>query len=595
MAHDPESLYRTKLEKYSAQIGRFKKQLLLSSMLRLLVFLVFAFGVYYFFGAIKPVVGIIAVGIVVFFILVARHNRLKLKKEKVERLLEINQLEVEVLNQNFSSIPSGKQYKNPEHEFSQDIDLFGERSFFQYINRTGLQNGEFQLAQNLKSNNLDGIESRQEAIAELSQIVDFRQEFSALAKMVDTETGSGAVIHFLQNFNHFVPKAARWLPLVFSLISVGVVVAFFTDFISWIPLTVWFGIGLAITAVISKKVSAVSGQIGKLQKIFQQYYQLLDLLDSQKFRAEWLVKKQNEIKAEKHSSGKILKEFSKTVDALEQRNVMLFGFLANGFLLWDWRYMFQIQKWMENYATTAQTWFAVVEEMDAFNSLGNFAFNHPNYIFPEIDREGQSILKTEGAVHPLIDSDQAVLNDFEIDKDQFFIITGANMAGKSTFLRTVSLQLIMANSGLPVCAKTCVYKPIKLITSMRTVDSLADEASYFYAELRRLKFVVEAIQDDNYFIILDEILKGTNSKDKAEGSQKFIEKLVASNATGLIATHDLSLCEMSDKLDEVENYYFDVVIQNDELYFDYLLKKGICQTMNASFLLRKMEIVDKAD
>jgi DNA mismatch repair ATPase MutS len=153
----------------------------------------------------------------------------------------------------------------------------------------------------------------------------------------------------------------------------------------------------------------------------------------------------------------------------------------------------------------------------------------------------------------------------------------------------------MANSGLPVCAKTCVYKPIKLITSMRTVDSLADEASYFYAELRRLKFVVEAIQDDNYFIILDEILKGTNSKDKAEGSQKFIEKLVASNATGLIATHDLSLCEMSDKLDEVENYYFDVVIQNDELYFDYLLKKGICQTMNASFLLRKMEIVDKAD
>jgi DNA mismatch repair ATPase MutS len=233
--------------------------------------------------------------------------------------------------------------------------------------------------------------------------------------------------------------------------------------------------------------------------------------------------------------------------------------------------------------------------MDAFNSLGNFAFNHPNYIFPEIDREGQSILKTEGAVHPLIDSDQAVLNDFEIDKDQFFIITGANMAGKSTFLRTVSLQLIMANSGLPVCAKTCVYKPIKLITSMRTVDSLADEASYFYAELRRLKFVVEAIQDYNYFIILDEILKGTNSKDKAEGSQKFIEKLVASNATGLIATHDLSLCEMSDKLDEVENYYFDVVIQNDELYFDYLLKKGICQTMNASFLLRKMEIVDKAD
>lgn len=166
------------------------------------------------------------------------------------------------------------------------------------------------------------------------------------------------------------------------------------------------------------------------------------------------------------------------------------------------------------------------------------------------------------------------------------------MAGKSTFLRTVSLQIVMANIGLPVCSSDCVYSPIKLITSMRTTDSLSDEASYFYSELTRLKFIVDEIKSDRYFIVLDEILKGTNSTDKAIGSRKFIEKLVGSKSTGIIATHDLSLCEVAKELPQVKNHYFDAEIIQGELYFDYRFKDGICQNMNASFLLKKMEIID---
>ncbi|WP_338039252.1 MutS-related protein [Maribacter litopenaei] len=184
-----------------------------------------------------------------------------------------------------------------------------------------------------------------------------------------------------------------------------------------------------------------------------------------------------------------------------------------------------------------------------------------------------------------------MLNDYEIKKEDFFIITGANMAGKSTFLRTVSLQIVMANIGLPVCAKVMEYSPIKLITSMRTSDSLTDDESYFFSELKRLKFIVDEIQKDNYFIVLDEILKGTNSTDKARGSRKFVERLVASSSTGIIATHDLSLCEVANELPQVKNYYFDAEIVDDELHFDYTFKEGICQNMNASFLLRKMEII----
>ena len=185
-----------------------------------------------------------------------------------------------------------------------------------------------------------------------------------------------------------------------------------------------------------------------------------------------------------------------------------------------------------------------------------------------------------------------VLNDIQIKNEQFFIITGANMAGKSTFLRTVSLQIVMANIGLPLCAKEVDYSPIKLITSMRTTDSLTDDESYFFSELKRLRFVVDEIKSDCYFIVLDEILKGTNSTDKAIGSRKFVEKLISSKATGIIATHDLSLCEAANDLPQVRNHYFDAEIINNELHFDYKFKDGICQNMNASFLLKKMEIVD---
>ena len=169
------------------------------------------------------------------------------------------------------------------------------------------------------------------------------------------------------------------------------------------------------------------------------------------------------------------------------------------------------------------------------------------------------------------------------------------MAGKSTFLRTISLSIIMANIGLPVCAKSFDYSPIKLITSMRTSDSLTDDESYFFSELKRLKMIIESVQltekPGDYFIILDEILKGTNSTDKAIGSRKFVERLVKLGAMGIIATHDLSLCEISKDLSEVKNYYFDAEIIDNELHFDYTFKEGICKNMNASFLLKKMEII----
>jgi len=587
---NPKTTYTSHIEEYQLQLKKLKKQLFASSMLRLVIFLLFGFLVYTFFENTKLVVGSIIAAIASFLFLVSRHSDLQQKKKKVEALIKINEIEIQVLNRDFQHLPAGEEFKNSLHHFSQDIDLFGNRSFFQYLNRSALASGINKLAQLLTRNDIGFIPRKQNSIRELATKVKFRQDFSAIAKLVKVETSTQTILQWLKGYQTFVPSFISWLPKVFSFLSIAVVLSYFLEFISGYALLGWLILGLAITGKFLKNINDLSFRVSKVQETFRQYHQLLALLEKEEFTTELLVTKKEKIINSQQKASKILKQFSKAIDALDQRNNMLFGVIGNGFLLWDLQQSLKLERWIITHRNELEDWLDVIDFFDAYNSLGNFTYNHQTYTFPSINEDG-NILKTTQAVHPLIHPKDAVTNDYQIDQQEFFIITGANMAGKSTFLRTVSLQIVMANVGLPVCAATCEYSPIKLITSMRTVDSLADEASYFFSELTRLKFIVDEIKTDRYFIILDEILKGTNSTDKAIGSRKFVEKLVGSHSTGIIATHDLSLCEVANELPQVKNHYFDAEIIKNELHFDYRFKNGICQNMNASFLLKKMEIV----
>lgn len=584
--------YINQKESHKSQLSQLSKKLLFSSLIRLLVFLFIAFLVYYFFGNLNVIIPVIIGGIAIFLFLVSRHSDLKDKADKQQELIRLNEVEIDILKtRNFQDLPEGAEFEDPMHEFSQDIDLFGRGSFFQYLNRTALYEGTKKLAAILTENSIDGIPQKQEAIKELAQKPKWRQEFTALAGLVKSETPSKIVVKWLKNYRKFVPTYMKWLPGVFSVLSLLVILGYSLDYLKGIHLFLWFLSGLLFTGIYLKKINLLSGSVSKIQDIFHQYHHLLALLESEEFSSEILKKNQQLIRSEKKKASAIFKEFSKAIDALDQRNNVIFGIFGNGFLLWDLRQSYKLEKWIGTYRQNVKHWFEVIETTDALNSLGNFSFNHPTYVFPEITAEENGISATALA-HPLLDPKKRVANDFSINSEEFFIITGANMAGKSTFLRTVSLQILMSNIGLPVCAESCKYSPIKLITSMRTSDSLSDDESYFFSELKRLKFIVDEIKTDRYFIILDEILKGTNSSDKATGSKKFIRKLVKSKSTGIIATHDLSLCEITSELPQVKNHYFDAEIVNDELFFDYKFKDGICQNMNASFLLRKMEIVD---
>ena len=592
---NPSDFYKSQIETHSETLKQLKRKLALSSTIRLLVFIAACVAIYFALenskNEIAVVIAIVLVTIVLFVLLVTRHNKLKYERDLTNTLIDENETELEVLNRVFHHLPSGEKYKDPLHFYSQDIDLFGRGSFFQYMNRTALDSGSDLLAKILTENSTQDIAKKQEAIKEIAQKPEWRQQFSAIAAQVKTEVPAEEVGSWLKNYQMFVPKWAKPVSIVFSLISLGLFVGNYFGFVSGYVTLVWLFIGFGISGRYGKRIKELTDQTSKVQSTFGQFHKLLLEIENEEFATELLTQNRNKVISSSIKASAVLKKFARYLDTLEQGNIMIFGQLANGFLLRDLRQGYNIEQWIETYGSQASAWFDAITFFDAYNSLGNFAFNHPSYVFPKLT-EKVSVLDVKGAGHPLLKESTMVLNDFQINSEEFFIVTGANMAGKSTFLRTVSLQIVMGNIGLPVCAESSEYNPIKLITSMRTTDSLTDDESYFFSELKRLKFIVDEIKTDRYFIILDEILKGTNSTDKAIGSRKFVEKLVASNSTGIIATHDLSLCAAAEEMPEVKNYYFDAQIIDGELYFDYTFKPGICQNMNASFLLKKMEIVD---
>ena len=588
---DPRAHYTSKITTYQEQLKKMQALLLSSSMIRLVVFLIGVAAIYFLWGNTRVILAIVVAEIALFLFLVSRHSRLKYKRDFLQEMIAINKTELQVLDRDFYDLPDGDTFKDPVHEFSQDIDLFGRGSFFQYLNRTGLASGSQKLADLLTANSIEDIPQKQEAVQELATQSDWRQEFRATARLVKANYDTRHILNWLKGYTNFVPKIMQWLPNVFTGISLVLFVLAYLDIVPGSVVLYWFFVGLILNGFFVKKVNDLWDKAGKTQTTFEQYFKLMLLLEEQEFTSVYLKKEQDKIKSQKAKASAVIEQFSKMLGILDQRSNMLVGVFINSFFLSDLRQSYRIERWIALNADEVANWFEVIAFFDAQNSLANFSFNHPDYAFAEI-KKGKHTLTAKALAHPLLDPKKAVANDFDIDSEQFFIITGANMAGKSTFLRTVSLSIVMSNAGLPICAEEAVYDPIKLITSMRTSDSLTDDESYFFSELKRLQFIVNAIKTDTYFIILDEILKGTNSTDKAIGSRKFIEKLVASNSTGIIATHDLSLCEAADELEEVKNYYFDAQIINDELFFDYTFKKGICQNMNASFLLRKMQIID---
>ena len=590
MRTDPIQFYTENKGRLETELSALKKTVYGVSVLRLFVFFSSVFGVYYFLGNGAYVAVVVVSGVSIFTFLLLKSAKMKTQKALLVAKIEINATEISVLKGKYGNLKSGDEFADSQHFYSNDIDLFGMGSFFQYSNRTVTQEGAEAYAKRLTENRIDEIEERQDAIQELATKVSWRQHFSAIATLVNVHLSSTTIVTYINDYEAKLPTRLGFFTKVFSFVSLALIALVFFNIVAFSMLLSWFLLGLFITVIQLKKTNAIYAKSSKAKETFQQYHVLLEAIENQSFSSSLLRRKQQEIQTESEKASRVFRKFSKILDAFDQRNNILIAILGNALFLWDIQNALKVEKWIKRYGHTVENWFEVIAFFDAENTLANFHYNHPTFVMPAIGSTS-TIIDAKGLGHPLLHSDKRIVNDFLINNEHFFIVTGANMAGKSTFLRAVSLTVVMANMGLPVCAKKMVYTPIKLITSMRTSDSLKDDESYFYAELKRLKCIVDAIESHKYFIILDEILKGTNSKDKAIGSKNFVEKLIISNSTGIIATHDVSLCSLEDMYRGIENYFFDAQIHKDELSFDYTLKKGICKNMNASFLLRKMKII----
>lgn len=594
---NPENHYTERLSLTEGQLQQVKKQIFRISMLRLALFIAGIAGLYFFFNQTTLLIICICLTFLPLFILVKIHNRFFIRKEWLETQARIIQEELQALSGDYSSFEDGKEYVNPEHPYLFDLDIFGRRSLFQSINRTCTFFGKNRLAKWLQNHlhEKTSIEKRQEMVREISEHTLFREQFRVAGLVHHGQSSDGEKIQAwsqspAQYLHAGWVKAFIWgVPVINSLLLITSL-AGWTSF-SWLGLS--FGIFLVLSFGIIKRATYIQETYGKQLKSLNGYARLIALAKAENWKSAGMQELMERFNLNGQSPIQALQQLSKELDRLDLRNNQFLYVLLEGSIFFQLQEIVRIERWKVRYGQHISEWLETVGELDALCSLGTFAYNHPQYTYPELTEKPFCFLATQMG-HPLMPASQCVKNDATIPSRPFFlIITGANMAGKSTYLRTIGVNYLLACIGAPVCCERLKLYPNQLITSLRTSDSLSDNESYFFAELKRLKRIIDLLnQGQQLFIILDEILKGTNSMDKQKGSFDLIRQFMQLKANGIIATHDLLLGSLIKQFpEEIRNYCFEADIKENELTFSYKLREGVAQNMNACFLMKKMGII----
>ena len=531
-----------------------------------------------------------------FFILVKVHNRLYFRKEQLETQLKLNQDELKGLEGDYSAFDEGSEFVDAGHPYSYDLDLFGRKSLFQALGRTCTHIGKQTLATWMQHHLTEktAIETRQESIRDMSRRMEFREAFRVTGSI---NRGADSDEEEISRWSQ-TPSVLQhlwWVKLCLWAVPGINILLLALGLLNILSLS-WFGMMFTVFVILSfgliQRVTLIQESYGKKLKTLNRYAKLITLAKGETWQAPALRELTDKLDIDGHSPAEALTQLSKELDRLDLRNNQLLYVILEGSMFFQLRQIVRIERWKARYGKYLMGWLEAVGELDALCSLGTFAYNHPAYTYPTITNQPFCFL-ARNMGHPLMPEAQCVKNDATIpSRPYFLIITGANMAGKSTYLRTIGVNYLLACMGCPVCCESLTLYPAQLITSLRTTDSLSDNESYFFAELKRLKRIIDLLDEgQELFIILDEILKGTNSADKQKGSLDLIRQFMRLKADGIIATHDLLLGTLADQFPEyIRNYCFEADIKDNELTFSYRLREGVAQNMNACFLMRKMGI-----
>lgn len=541
-------------------------------------------------------VAVLTIGIVAFVSLVRKHNYYHRRKDVLDQLIRINGQEEALMDWDFGDLDDGSEYCDEAHLFSYDLDLFGKGSLFQYINRTSTNTGKTRLAAWLSYIEKDKQEilQRQQAVKELAPILDWRQDFRVQGMLTEEDPQDiKGLVEWVGLPPDFKSVFFQILIIVVPLINLFMFILSMSGIITFWHFLAYLVIPLMVASIRHRKVNLKHNRLSRKYQVLKKYSRLFNMIEKYEFSSERMKELKGSLFTEGTSASKAIRNLARIANAFDTRLNLLAGFLMNIFFLWDIRQSIRLERWQKKYRGQLSQWFDAIGEADTYISFAGYAYSNPAYIFPEILNTEKLLIESTQLGHPLIHSGKRVCNDYTVDGwGRFTILTGANMAGKSTFLRTVGMNMILSSCGAPVCAKTMTINPVDLVTSIHTIDSLANNESYFYAELKRLQMIIELLKEgQQIFIILDEILKGTNSRDKQSGSKALVRQLIQMKAAGIIATHDLSLGELEKQFPaHVTNQCFEINIEKEQLEYDYTLRNGIAENMNATILMERMGI-----
>ncbi|OFX60845.1 MAG: hypothetical protein A2066_20395 [Bacteroidetes bacterium GWB2_41_8] len=596
MEQEIKNRYEALARQYQLQLEKKKLRLRIISWLRLGSFLSII-AVFIFLIPVSQLIGwgAVFVCLLAFLLLVKQSVGTEKQLNYYQNLVEINLNEIRGIQRDFSQFDPGKEFIHPDHDFSFDLDLFGENSFFQFLNRTVTSGGKNKLAGSVQtsSQNVETIRKKQLAVTELAEYFDWRQQFLASGRNSDDNVSSEIILHqkepVLLKHSSFLKIILVALPAVTIVFGVLWIVGSIPEQLFYAAVFVQWVLFLSY----SKTIGNFKKIYGLRTKVLLRYVDMLLLIEKKEFRSEYLNHQKSKLFNHGKPASQITSSLQKILNELDYSQNILVGFVLDSIILWDIRCIYRLHKWQKTYGGQLAEWFEVIAELDSLISLANLNYNHPEWTVPVVNTNG-FMVQAENLGHPLIAREKRIDNHFEIsNQEQIVIITGANMAGKSTFLRTVGINLILASQGCKVCATEFRFSPARLFTNMRTTDNLMKDESYFYAELLRLKYMLDLLHNgENLFIIIDEMLKGTNSVDKLNGSVELLKQLILLETHCIVATHDLKLTELAGSFPAaIKNQCFEVNLSGDELRFDYKLKEGVTGTMNATFLMKKMGII----
>lgn len=518
-------------------------------------------------------------------------NEIKFADKKIE----LYKKEIEGL-EHFPKFPSGEVYKQKDHPYSDDLDIFGEGSLFQYINRTNSDPGSDTLAAFFSDKaTIATINDRQSGIKELrDNEPEWLKEFQTTGALhIFTNSSKERLLDWVQQKNQFITfKPWAWLRFLLPAISIGVTVLWAAGIVNVGVFLLTLFIMAVFSWQINKYVAPIHRTLDDISKQFSSLPKSISMIESRAFTSPALTNLQSKLLANGVKASHEIGLVQKILERLDLRYNIVISFPLNLLLLWDLQQVLSLEKWKLRNQDRIHSWFDAYGQIEALVSLSIFSFNHQDYVFPTVSDDYFTI-KGTNIGHPLITNSKRVDNPINIQGNgQLMLVTGSNMAGKSTYLRSIGVNCVLAFCGAPVCASEFQVSLVSLISSMRIVDDLQESTSTFYAELKKLKRIIDRVNNnDKLLILLDEILRGTNSMDRHSGSKALISQLIQKKSTAIVATHDLELAKLEMEYpDSILNFHFDVQVENEELFFDYKLKPGVCKSMNASILMKKIGI-----